>query len=233
MLEWITPLIHNKTDFYEQSVYFKLLLINNLSTITNLQQRKFTVSPQKKQLSIPKKIVIRYIILNKYMKIAICSDSHDNIVNIEKFLKYCADNNVEIIIHCGDVTTKDTQNYFQENFNGEILFAEGNAEIEVQEKLKKTNRFQRIKREPVPFIEKKVEELRIAACHKRDKGLRLALSGKYHLVFYGHNHKPWQEKVEKTFLINPGNLAGMFYKATFAVYNTETKQLELKLLELL
>jgi predicted phosphodiesterase len=34
-------------------------------------------------------------------------------------------------------------------------------------------------------------------------------------------------------LVNPGNLAGMFYKATFAIYETKTDKLELKILETL
>jgi len=37
------------------------------------------------------------------MKIAIISDSHDNIPNIEKFLTWAKDNQVEMIIHCGDI----------------------------------------------------------------------------------------------------------------------------------
>jgi hypothetical protein len=32
-------------------------------------------------------------------------------------------------------------------------------------------------------------------------------------------------------LLNPGTLAGMFYKASFAIYDTQTGQAELKILE--
>jgi len=136
------------------------------------------------------------------------------------------------MIHCGDITTLETKKYFQENFRGKIYFVEGNADITSieQEKsieTKRTNRFQVIKRAPVPFLELIVDQIQIAVCHKKDKAIRLAKKGFYHFVFFGHTHKPWQEKIDKSFIINPGTLAGMFTPPSFATYNTTTKQLEL------
>jgi putative phosphoesterase len=165
--------------------------------------------------------------------IAICSDSHDNMTNIDTFLNYCKKHKVDFIIHCGDVTEKRTKNYFEENSKAPIHFVEGNADISEQQKLKRTNRFMKIKRGPVPYFEQTFDNIRIAACHQRDKAIRLCNNDRFDIVFYGHNHKPWKEIVGKTYMINPGNLAGMFYKATFATYNTITKKLELILLELL
>ena len=175
-------------------------------------------------------LVSESIILN-HMQIAICSDSHDNLVNIEKFLNYCKQNKVAEIIHCGDVTEKSTKDFFEKNFSGTINFVEGNAEITVQEKQKRTNRFQKIQRTPIPFLELTIDKIKIAVCHTREKAKRLAEKNLYNIVFYGHNHKPWQEKIGLTYLINPGNLAGMFYRASFATYNTTTKKLNLILLE--
>ena len=59
------------------------------------------------------------------------------------------------------------------------------------------------------------------------------MSGRYDYVFYGHNHTPWEEKIGNTVVANPGTLAGMFQKATFAVLDTKNKKLELKILEIL
>lgn len=167
------------------------------------------------------------------MLFAICSDSHDNIVNIASFLNYCKKNKINSIIHCGDVTEEETKKYFEDNFTGKIYFVEGNAEISVQQKLKRTNRFQTIKRPSIPFLDLEFDGVRIAACHTKVKAARLAEKNIYHLVFYGHNHKPWQEKIGKTYVINPGNLAGMFYRASFAIYDTQLKKLELKILDVI
>ncbi|MFH0815070.1 MAG: YfcE family phosphodiesterase [Candidatus Falkowbacteria bacterium] len=176
--------------------------------------------------------------------LAICADSHDNMPNIEKFLKYCRDNKIKTIIHCGDVTTKQTRSFFTTNFNGTIYFANGNAEISSQKPQKRTNKFQKIKRNPVPFVEiiennvalaacRHTNPISVAACHQRDKALRLARTNKYDFVFYGHSHKPWKDKVNNTILINPGTLAGMFYRATFATFDTSTNQAALILVDTL
>ena len=79
---------------------------------------------------------------------------------------------------------------------------------------------------------------RIAFTHFPDVAKKLAQSGKFDLVFYGHTHRPWDEKVIsrdgkniECHMINPGELAGQFYKPTFAVYDTTSGSLELKILE--
>jgi len=165
------------------------------------------------------------------MLIAIVSDSHDNMTNIKKFLQYCQENKIKKIIHCGDVAEKETVDFFINNFHGEIYFVEGNADIESQKKIKKTNRFQKFKKTKIPFIELEFDKIKMAACHTKEKAKQLAAKEIYQIIFYGHNHKPWQEKINKTYLINPGNLAGMFYRASFATYDTLTKELKLMLLE--
>ena len=48
---------------------------------------------------------------------------------------------------------------------------------------------------------------------------------------YANNHRPWEETIGQTKLLNPGTLAGLFQKATFAVYDTETDKAQLVLLE--
>jgi len=59
----------------------------------------------------------------------------------------------------------------------------------------------------------------------------LAKNSKYDLIFFGHTHQPWEKKIGDCRLVNPGTLAGMFNKATFAVYDSKTDKLELKLVE--
>jgi hypothetical protein len=162
--------------------------------------------------------------------IAICSDSHDNIPNIKKFLDWCREHHVDFVIHCGDVTEDETKKFFQENFAGEIHFVPGNADIPEQKKVKSTNRFQKIKSAPVPYLDLTLDGVAIAACHEKSKAVRLVNAGKYLFVFYGHTHRPWPELIGKTYLINPGNLAGMFYPASFALFDTKTRKLELKIL---
>jgi len=180
------------------------------------------------------------------MKLAIISDSHDNLPNLEKFLSWARENKIETIIHCGDIASPDTvKKVLAPKFKGQIHLVHGNVSdrdllYEVCDEIKNTT----LHGDEGTLT---IDGIKIAFCHYDYTAKELAESGKYDLVFYGHTHKPWIEKiypvksgeadakqfnrVGNTQIINPGTLAGMFNKATFSVYDTKTKELELKLLE--
>jgi putative phosphoesterase len=114
--------------------------------------------------------------------------------------------------------TQGTIDFITKNFDGEIKYVKGNADhnLDLPE------------RSEVEFNGKK-----IGFTHFPDYAKKMAQSGKYDLVFYGHTHRPWDEKVGNTHMINPGELAGQFYKPCFATYDTKKNLLELKILETL
>lgn len=161
--------------------------------------------------------------------IAICSDSHDNIPNISKFLFYCNNNNVDAIIHCGDWCAPSVLKFYRENFKGAIYGVMGNVHDDA-ENVEKVAQKQTITIKK-DRLELELYGIKILITHYPDVAKSMAEMGKYQMIFYGHNHKPWQEKVNNAFLINPGTLAGMFYRASFAVYDAATKKLELKILD--
>ncbi|MBT5338335.1 YfcE family phosphodiesterase [Candidatus Falkowbacteria bacterium] len=163
------------------------------------------------------------------MKIAICSDSHDNLVNISRFLHYCNDQEIETIIHCGDWCAPSVLEFFRENFKGKIYGVYGNVHADDETMQKFATKHDIILKDDELEIE--VKEMKMAVTHYPEKAIELAKTQKYDIVFYGHNHKPWMDKVEGKFIVNPGTLAGMFQKATFAVYDYEKKTLDLKLVE--
>lgn len=154
------------------------------------------------------------------MQIAIISDVHNNEVNLEKVLRYCAEHNVEKIICCGDLASQETLDLLNDNFAGIIYFAFGNMDHE------HLRDFEDIKKYRNTFIFKNFGEVKInhksvAFIHFPREAKELAESKKYTVVFYGHTHKPWVEKIGNCTLLNPGNVAGEIYPPTFAVWNTE------------
>lgn len=151
------------------------------------------------------------------MLIAIVSDIHDNLANLKKFLAFAAKTKVKFLLACGDVGQNETLEFIYANFKGKVLICRGNAD---NLKTKTLNDWE----------ETEMEKLKIAFCHFPEKAKELAQSQKYDFVFYGHTHKPWLEKISQCFLANPGNLAGIFYPASFAVLDTKTKELKLKIL---
>lgn len=166
------------------------------------------------------------------MKIAIISDSHDNLPNIEKFLGWAKKNNVEMNIHCGDLAAPAViKKEFGPKFDGPFHFVHGNvADRELNVKI--AGEFPNVTCHG-DAGELTVDGIKIAFCHYPPQAEELARTGKYDLVFYGHDHTPWEKTIGNTRMLNPGTLAGMFNKPTFAVYDTKTKKAELILLETL
>lgn len=181
------------------------------------------------------------------MKIAIISDTHDNLANLERFLGQAKTREITGIIHCGDVATPETLEWLTEKFKGEIKVACGNAEIrreeffELAKKHKNLEVFAEVG-EWAPHQSVQDKEINIAFVHEPDQAEELAKSGKYNFVFHGHTHKPWikgvvpedsplgasqGESSRSTLIANPGTLGGVFMASTFAVLDTITGRLEL------
>ncbi|MBU1037158.1 metallophosphatase family protein [Patescibacteria group bacterium] len=166
------------------------------------------------------------------MKIAIISDIHDNVPNLEKALNWLKQNKIEQLIFCGDLCAPSIlAKVLAPNFSGPIHMVFGN--VEDRNLLPKmVASFPQVQHYGDQG-EIELENKKIAFVHFPKQARRLAESQKYDLVFYGHDHKPWEEKIKQTRLVNPGTLGGLFSLATFAVYDTVSDNLELKILHTL
>ncbi len=162
------------------------------------------------------------------MLIAIISDIHDNLVNLEKCLNWCHQSKINNLICCGDITNLETVAYLANNFLGEVFIVSGNAEIYKEAELAK---FKNINYCGELSINE-FDGVNIGFCHEPEKIKKIQeLSPlKLDFIFYGHTHKPWLEKKEATLIVNPGTLGGVFTAATFAVLDVEAKNLSLKIL---
>ena len=177
------------------------------------------------------------------MKIAIISDIHDNLVNLEKCLNWCRENNIEEMICCGDITNSETLQFLAARFKGTIHLVKGNVEIYKEEEVKQYDNIKYYGKVGKVELDGKT----IGICHEpyfiNKMMIRFAATngdhlnknkeGEYDIIFYGHTHKPWEEKRDRVKLINPGTLSAMFQKATFAVWDSESGNIELKILELI
>lgn len=164
------------------------------------------------------------------MKVAIISDTHDNVPNLEKFLAWAKENKIEQIIHCGDLCAPSIlAMVLAPGFDGSIHIIYGNVEDRDLVK-ENASHFAHVKHYG-DVGKVTLGGKHIAFVHYPKKAKELAQSGDYDFVFYGHTHKPWEEAVGQTKVINPGTLAGLFNKATFAVWDTKTGGLELQLVE--
>ncbi len=164
------------------------------------------------------------------MKIAIISDSHGNVANFQKVVRWLNKENIKLILHCGDIGSPESLRESLADFKGELLGVFGNMDADYKILVGQYNEIPRVKIKEHIF-ETKVDKKKIAFTHYPEDAKKLVESLKYDLVFYGHTHRPWEEKEGNCRLINPGELAGQRFKPTFAVYDTEKDTLELKILE--
>ncbi|OGF27679.1 hypothetical protein A2303_00420 [Candidatus Falkowbacteria bacterium RIFOXYB2_FULL_47_14] len=161
------------------------------------------------------------------MKIVIISDTHDNITNLKKCLDWCRQNDIQEIICCGDVTTDETLEFLAGNFAGFVRLVKGNAVLFDEEGVGKYGNIKYYGRIGRFELDGKM----IGVCHEPFLIDYVLRHGPCDLVFYGHTHEPWIEKRGRMHVVNPGTLGGTFSKATFAVWETESGKLELKILE--
>ncbi len=164
------------------------------------------------------------------MRVAIFADSHDNLPNIYKALDYLKNQGINLIIHCGDVCAPSVMKEIAQKFKGEFHLIFGNVDGD-QEKMRELAKGLNNLTIHGQIGELILDRKKIAWCHYPWQAEKLAQTNKYEVIFYGHDHKPWEKQINKTKLLNPGTLAGLFAKATFAIYDTKSNKAQLILLE--
>ena len=160
------------------------------------------------------------------MKIAVISDIHDNLVRLEEALGYCRNQKIETCICCGDIGEIEGLEIIASTFRN-IYLALGNADYNL---LSKTGLFPKNITWNEDVLDLELDGLKLAIVHHDYKAKDIAKSEKYDVIFYGHTHTPWEKRIGHTLLINPGEIAGQFGQASFAIFNTETKKATLRLL---
>jgi hypothetical protein len=164
------------------------------------------------------------------MKFAVISDTHGNVANFRKAINWLNNENIHVVLHCGDIGNPESLKESLLDFKGEFFGVFGNMDKDFKLELQEYQSSSKIKVfESIGKI--KLGDKKISFTHFPDEAKKLAQSAGFDMVFYGHTHRAWDEKVGDCHMINPGELAGQFYKPTFAVYDTDTEKLELKILE--
>jgi len=164
------------------------------------------------------------------MEIAIVSDTHGNVANFKKAVDWINKENIQTILHCGDIGSPENLKESLGDFKGEFFGVLGNMDKDYKILIDEYNKIPGVKIR-ADVIEIELDGKKIAMTHTPADAKNLAQSGKFDLIFYGHTHKPWEERVGNCCMINPGELAGQFYKPSFAIYNIAANNLELKILE--
>ncbi len=139
--------------------------------------------------------------------IGILSDTHDHIEHVEKAVKLFEKNNVDLVIHAGDVCSPFVWPFFR-NLRVPIKCVLGNNVGDVVRQQANVRKFgMDVTFDPF-FLSFEHADRKFAVYHGDPYGIvdALAKTGHYDVVVYGHNHVPKIHQEGKTLLVNPGSL---------------------------
>lgn len=157
------------------------------------------------------------------MNIAIMSDSHDNIWNLEKALTLIRNEGAEMIVHCGDFVApfmlRELENAGIPVY-GVLGNNDGSQFLLARTALLDLSHITLF--ELIGHVD--ADGFAIAFTHQREVAEGLTATGRYNLVCYGHSHQFHQETLGRTLLLNPGEIMGKNGDAGFCFVDTETGQ---------
>lgn len=163
------------------------------------------------------------------MKIAIISDSHDNLINLTKAVELANAQNCEYLFHAGDLVAPPMIPALGA-FKGKVMIVWGNNEMEKLGLQAMIGKFSNIQ-PAADFVETEVDGIKIFMNHFPKFAELAAKSGDYDLVIYGHTHLAEEKQINNTKVVNPGEIHGYKTgKPGFMIFDTQTKSIETVLL---
>ncbi len=155
------------------------------------------------------------------MKIAVLSDSHDHLDNLQAVLTALPGEGVARVFFLGDFCAPFTLAALAEGFSGPIDCVFGNNDGDVFLLSRTASRHPHVTLHG-QLAELDIEGRRIALNHYPEIARRLAESQAYDAVFSGHDHRRYLHQTGRSLWANPGEIMGRYQVVSFGVYDTET-----------
>ncbi len=168
------------------------------------------------------------------MLIAILSDSHDQIANLEKALAAAKAAGAAALLHCGDLCAPFMLDRLGKQFQGEVHVVAGNNDGDGRLLQTIAANHAHVTLHGI-YAELTFDGHACAMIHYPEPARRIAQSGQFRLVCYGHDHTKHVESIDtaagSTLLVNPGELLGMNGAPTWGLYDTSSGEFTLHTLE--
>ena len=158
-------------------------------------------------------------------KIAIFSDSHDNIWKLETALTQAGDVGANVLLHCGDLCAPFIVKQLAEGFSGPIHLVFGNNDGDGRLIQALASQYSHVQHHGF-YAELTIDNRRIAMIHYPEPALRIAQSAQFDLVCYGHDHMRHHEQIGPTHFVNPGVIMGKDNIASWGLYDTTDHRFE-------
>ena len=151
-------------------------------------------------------------------KIAILSDSHDNIWSLDKALAAVRAADADVLLHCGDLVAPFNIDKLADGFPGDIHIVFGNNDGDGRLLQTLAAKHDRVHLHAI-YHEFEFADRRIAMIHYPEPARRIAQSGALDLVCYGHDHTKHVEQIDACWLVNPGEIMGLRGTPTWGLYD--------------
>ncbi len=155
------------------------------------------------------------------MRIAVISDTHDNIWSLSQALPHLA--SADAVIHCGDLCSPFVVKQIGEAIrDAPIHIVWGNNDGDAFMLSKVGAQFENIHFHG-QLAELEMDSLKVAVNHYPEIARGLAQSGRFGLVCYGHDHTAHEEWVDDCLLLNPGEVMGLHGHRSLALVDTQDR----------
>jgi len=157
------------------------------------------------------------------VRVAVVSDSHDNLLKVKEFISWVNSNSVDLVIHCGDFVSPFTVKLLTSDLKCDFIGVFGNNDGEIAGLLTVSGGV--IEKPPVAKV---IDGQRVAIMHEPLFVESLAKSGDFDFVLYGHTHQVDRRVVNGCQVLNPGELCGYLTgKSSFAILDTAELTVEI------
>ena len=141
------------------------------------------------------------------MLVGVVSDTHNNLQNVGRLVELFNQEEVELVIHTGDISQPKTIECFS-TLKSPLIGVFGNNDLD-ESGLEESIRRNGFSFQHPPLI-KKIEGKKIAVFHEPDSIEEFLQKNKdIDLVLHGHTHRYFNEKIKGTRVFNPGECAGL------------------------
>jgi putative phosphoesterase len=161
------------------------------------------------------------------MRIGVVSDSHGRYRAVARALELLRDRGVTTVLHCGDIDDAYTVSLFR-GLDAHFVF--GNCDLD-RDELRQAMAAAGVKLYD-PWGSLELAGRKLAFLHGDDEHQMrdLLASGAFDYLFHGHTHKPRDERIGTTRVINPGALHRADPKR-FVVLDLESGAVEVVVVE--
>ncbi|MFN5890212.1 MAG: YfcE family phosphodiesterase [Bacteroidota bacterium] len=160
------------------------------------------------------------------MEIAILSDIHDNLKNLDWTLSFLTSRNISHAIFCGDFCSPFVINSLGKS-GIEVHAVLGNNDGDRFNIQKNAQNFPNIHLYGEYFGDENnivvLDSVRFGCTHYHFYAKTMVKTGWYDVVCFGHSHQQHKQKFGNALLINPGEIAGNFSSPSFAIYDTDLR----------